>query len=219
LIRRAEGRVGFFVMCGRSNCSPINLPSALKTKPRVRRTMCEMWPTKEDFRIPAKNFDLTNGLNILRIISGLFFFPHVMGEICSRHGVGGDRGLFCQGWFPPARGMGLRRCRFGNRGGGCAGARDLHAVCGARRRRAARSRWSKVLDGLEYRRLRIPGVLGDRFVFRRHRGLEVACNKKQGATGITTVAPYVAGQWGRGDDRLQERLAGPGVVPVPRIFF
>ena len=27
-------------------------------------------------------------------------------------------------------------------------------------------------------------------------------NKKQGATGITTVAPYVAGQWGRGEDRL-----------------
>jgi hypothetical protein len=26
--------------------------------------------------------------------------------------------------------------------------------------------------------------------------------KKQGATGITTVAPYVAGQWGRGDNRL-----------------
>jgi hypothetical protein len=28
--------------------------------------------------------------------------------------------------------------------------------------------------------------------------------KKQGATGITTVAPYVAGQWGRGEDRLPE---------------
>jgi len=28
--------------------------------------------------------------------------------------------------------------------------------------------------------------------------------KKQGATGITTVAPYVAGQWGRGEDRLRE---------------
>jgi hypothetical protein len=28
--------------------------------------------------------------------------------------------------------------------------------------------------------------------------------KKQGATGITTVAPYVAGQWGRGDNRLPE---------------
>ena len=26
--------------------------------------------------------------------------------------------------------------------------------------------------------------------------------KKQGATGITTVAPYVTGQWGRGEDRL-----------------
>jgi hypothetical protein len=26
--------------------------------------------------------------------------------------------------------------------------------------------------------------------------------KKQGATGITTIAPYVAGQWGRGNNRL-----------------
>jgi hypothetical protein len=29
-----------------------------------------------------------------------------------------------------------------------------------------------------------------------------AQDKKQGATGITTVAPYIAGQWGRGEDRL-----------------
>jgi hypothetical protein len=28
--------------------------------------------------------------------------------------------------------------------------------------------------------------------------------KKKGATGITTVAPLVAGQWGRGDNRLPE---------------
>jgi hypothetical protein len=28
--------------------------------------------------------------------------------------------------------------------------------------------------------------------------------KKQGATGITTVAPYVTGQWGRGNNRLPE---------------
>jgi hypothetical protein len=28
-------------------------------------------------------------------------------------------------------------------------------------------------------------------------------DKKQGATGITSVAPYVAGQWGRGDNRLE----------------
>jgi hypothetical protein len=27
-------------------------------------------------------------------------------------------------------------------------------------------------------------------------------SKKQGATGITTVAPYIAGQWGRGNNRL-----------------
>jgi len=26
--------------------------------------------------------------------------------------------------------------------------------------------------------------------------------KKQGAAGITTAAPHIAGQWGRGDDRL-----------------
>jgi hypothetical protein len=26
--------------------------------------------------------------------------------------------------------------------------------------------------------------------------------KKQGAAGITTAAPYIAGQWGRGDNRL-----------------
>jgi hypothetical protein len=26
--------------------------------------------------------------------------------------------------------------------------------------------------------------------------------KKQGAAGITTAAPHVAGQWGRGDNRL-----------------
>jgi putative oxidoreductase len=35
-----------------------------------------MWPTRGDFRIQASNFDLTNGLNILRIICGLFLFPH-----------------------------------------------------------------------------------------------------------------------------------------------
>jgi hypothetical protein len=28
--------------------------------------------------------------------------------------------------------------------------------------------------------------------------------KKQGAAGITTAAPYIAGQWGRGDNRLPE---------------
>jgi hypothetical protein len=35
--------------------------------------------------------------------------------------------------------------------------------------------------------------------------------KKQGATGITTVAPYVAGQWGRGNNRLPGLRRGPGI--------
>ena len=38
--------------------------------------------------------------------------------------------------------------------------------------------------------------------------------KKQGATGITTVAPYVAGQWGRGNNRLPGRLQRPELVPA-----
>jgi hypothetical protein len=34
----------------------------------------------------------------------------------------------------------------------------------------------------------------------RGRSSEVDISKKkQGATGITTIAPYVAGQWGRGE--------------------
>jgi putative oxidoreductase len=35
---------------------------------------------KEDFAVRAKNFDLTNEWNILRIISGAFMFPHVAGK-------------------------------------------------------------------------------------------------------------------------------------------
>jgi putative oxidoreductase len=42
-----------------------------------------MWPTKDDFKIQASNFDLTNGLNILRIICGLFMFPYVMGKFAA----------------------------------------------------------------------------------------------------------------------------------------
>jgi hypothetical protein len=30
----------------------------------------------------------------------------------------------------------------------------------------------------------------------------ISFEKKQGAAGITTAAPYIAGQWGRGDNRL-----------------
>jgi hypothetical protein len=47
----------------------------------------------------------------------------------------------------------------------------------------------------------------------------MSAQKKQGATGITTVAPYIAGQWGRGNNRLLERLTSPGVVPVTFKYF
>jgi hypothetical protein len=40
------------------------------------------------------------------------------------------------------------------------------------------------------------------FFFDRTTKDEANEQKKQGATGITTVAPYVAGQWGRGNNRL-----------------
>jgi hypothetical protein len=43
--------------------------------------------------------------------------------------------------------------------------------------------------------------------------------KKQGATGITTVAPYITGQWGRGNNRLLERLASARVVPGAAKYF
>jgi putative oxidoreductase len=36
--------------------------------------------TRDDFRIKAANFDLTNGANVLRIIAGGFMFPHVAGK-------------------------------------------------------------------------------------------------------------------------------------------
>lgn len=47
----------------------------------------------------------------------------------------------------------------------------------------------------------------------------ISKEKKQGATGITTVAPYIAGQWGRGNNRLLERLGSPEVVPGVAKYF
>jgi hypothetical protein len=44
-------------------------------------------------------------------------------------------------------------------------------------------------------------------------------DKKQGATGITTAAPHVAGQWGRGEDRLPELRGRSRVVPMAGLFF
>jgi len=44
-------------------------------------------------------------------------------------------------------------------------------------------------------------------------------DKKQGAAGITTAAPRIAGQWGRGDNRLPGLRSGLKVVPAPDKFF
>jgi len=47
----------------------------------------------------------------------------------------------------------------------------------------------------------------------------VFLDKKQGAAGITTAAPRIAGQWGRGDNRLPELRTAPEVVPAPDKYF
>ena len=39
--------------------------------------------SKRDFRISAGNFDLTQGWNILRIISGAFMFPHAASKFAA----------------------------------------------------------------------------------------------------------------------------------------
>jgi putative oxidoreductase len=39
--------------------------------------------TRDDFRIKADNFDLTNGANVLRIAAGAFMFPHVAGKFAA----------------------------------------------------------------------------------------------------------------------------------------
>jgi len=60
-----------------------------------------MWQTKEDFRIQASNFDLTNGLNILRIICGLFLFPHVLGKFAAGTVSAATVGFFAKAGFHP----------------------------------------------------------------------------------------------------------------------
>jgi len=40
-----------------------------------------------------------------------------------------------------------------------------------------------------------------------------------GAAGITTAAPRIAGQWGRGDNRLLKRRAGLRIVPAGSRLF
>jgi hypothetical protein len=51
-----------------------------------------------------------------------------------------------------------------------------------------------------------------------HRARELP-HKKLGAAGITTAAPNVASQWGRGDDRLSRQCRASGLVPAAVNFF
>src|SRR5438045_6932890 len=60
-----------------------------------------MWITKDDFRIRADSFDLSNGLNILRIICGLFMFPHVMGKFAAGAVSAATVGFFAKAGFHP----------------------------------------------------------------------------------------------------------------------
>lgn len=61
--------------------------------------------TKDDFRIKADNFDLTNGANILRIIAGAFMFPHVLGKFSDLGSLTlnkGTLGFFAKAGMVPA---------------------------------------------------------------------------------------------------------------------
>ncbi len=69
-----------------------------------------MWPTRDDFRIQASNFDLTNGLNIIRIVCGLFLFPHVLGKFAAGAVSAGTAGFFAKAGFHPP-GLHLPRFR------------------------------------------------------------------------------------------------------------
>src|SRR3954468_2533282 len=60
-----------------------------------------MWFTKDDFRIKPENFDLSNGLNIIRIICGLFLFPHVLGKFAAGTVSAGTVGFFAKAGFHP----------------------------------------------------------------------------------------------------------------------
>ena len=60
-----------------------------------------MLPTMDDFRIKAENFDLTNGLNILRIICGAFMFPHVAGKFVAGGLSAATVGFFAKAGFHP----------------------------------------------------------------------------------------------------------------------
>jgi putative oxidoreductase len=64
--------------------------------------------TRDDFRIQASSFDLTQGSNILRIICGAFMFPHIAGKFANGTFNPGTLGFFAKaGMTPPEFWLGL----------------------------------------------------------------------------------------------------------------
>ena len=61
-----------------------------------------MFVTKDDFKIKASNFDLSNGFNLLRIICGAFMFPHIAGKFAAGALSAGTVGFFAKAGFHPA---------------------------------------------------------------------------------------------------------------------
>lgn len=60
-----------------------------------------MFLTKNDFRIDARNFDLRDGHNLLRIICGLFMFPHAASKFVAGGLAAGTVGFFAKAGFQP----------------------------------------------------------------------------------------------------------------------
>src|SRR5690242_20273638 len=60
---------------------------------------------KDDFRLKASNFDLTQPANILRVAAGAFMFPHVAGKFAAISTLTlqtGTIGFFAKAGFVPA---------------------------------------------------------------------------------------------------------------------
>jgi putative oxidoreductase len=57
--------------------------------------------SREDLRISASNFDLSQPRNILRIACGAFMFPHVAGKFAAGALSAGTVGFFAKAGFQP----------------------------------------------------------------------------------------------------------------------
>src|SRR3954471_21726914 len=68
---------------------------------RVSKKEHAMFITREDFSIKPSNFDLSDGHNIVRIICGLFMFPHAIGKFAAGGLAAGTVAFFGKAGFHP----------------------------------------------------------------------------------------------------------------------